>query len=111
MPVQVAEDLLCQLHGGGADGHRPFGEPGLGADPLRDGDGLLDQLVQNGARGLGLEGDIEGVLELSQDLRLSQHHGVEARGHAEGVAHALGVGINVERLLQVLRARGRGNRK
>ena len=95
-PVQVAEDLLGKLDRGGADGNRPLRQSGLRTDPLRDGDRLLDQFVQDRAGGLGLKSNIEGILELAQDLGLAEDQGVQARSNPEGVAHALGIGIDVE---------------
>ncbi len=40
--------------------------------------------------------DLEGVLDLTQDLRLAEHERVERRGDAEQVAHRRSTGVTVE---------------
>ncbi len=83
---EVLEDLLRE-----ARGHRRYrdvllAERGRGVDALRDGEGLLEQPVEDAARGArGLGGEV-GVLHLPDDLRLAEDHGVQARRHAEEVA-------------------------
>ena len=38
----------------------------------------------------------EGVLHLPEDLRLADHHGIQARGHAERVADRVVLGMDIE---------------
>jgi hypothetical protein len=57
--------------------------------------------VQHRARGARRLGQREGVLHLPEDLRLAQHHGVEARRDAEGVERGLVAGRSVEQRLQL----------
>ena len=71
----------------------------LGAHALGGGKGGLKQLVEPGAGAAGLVRDPVGVLQLTQNLRLAEHHGVESRGDAEGM-------IDRESILMHVQARG-----
>ena len=62
----------------------------------------MEQVIENDARGVAGRGLAVGLLELAQDLRLAQNHGVEAGGHAEEVAHGLVVDVAVGVGLEIL---------
>ena len=82
----------------------------------------LEQLVERGAQSACVRGGAYRVFHLTQNLRLAQHHGIEAAGDAEGVArgmlvlvavavfpqrmgfHAPGLGQPVQGLRHVLEA-------
>jgi hypothetical protein len=89
--AQVLEQLGRQPHRRGrhADGMRA--DLGGGADFLGHRERALEQLVQRAAQRAGLVGLAHGFLHLAEDLGLAQHHGIEARRHAEGVARGLAV--------------------
>jgi len=72
---------------------------GSGAHFLGDREGVLEQLVQQHAQGARLLGVACGVLDLAEDLRLADDHGIEPARHPEDVADrvALRVGIQVRR--------------
>ena len=57
----------------------------LGADALRGRKRRLKKLVERGTGAAGLVRYAIGILELAQDLRLAEHHGVESRGDGEGM--------------------------
>ncbi len=42
-----------------------------------------------------------GILELAQNLRLTQHHRIQARSNPHHVAHSLGIPVNIERALKL----------
>jgi hypothetical protein len=54
---------------------------------LGHGEGLLEELVQRRAQGPRALGGPDRLLDLSQDLRLADHHGVEAASDPERVLH------------------------
>ena len=56
---------------------------------LRHRERALEQLVQQRAERAGRLGRAHRLLHLAEDLRLAQHHRVEAGGDAERVAHRL----------------------
>jgi len=56
----------------------------------------LEQLVQIGAEPAGFLGGAHRILHLPKDLRLAQHHRIEAGSDAEGVAHGFVLGQHVE---------------
>src|SRR5688572_103941 len=56
---------------------------------LGDVEGALKGLVQAAAGMVVLERDIVGLLQLAEDFRLAEHHGVEAAGDLEQVLDAL----------------------
>ena len=60
----------------------------LGADALCGRKRRLKELVERGAGAAGLLRYAVGILELAQDLRLAEHHGVESRGDAKACATA-----------------------
>ena len=59
--------------------------------------------MQQRAQRAGLVGRAHRVFHLAQDLRLAQHHGIQAAGHAERMAHGIVVLVAVQ-----VRAQGRG---
>ncbi len=69
---------------------------GLRAHPLGHAEGLAEERVQPRADRLAGLGQREGVLHLAEDLRLADHHGVEAGRHAEGVAHGVAIEVRIE---------------
>ena len=90
-PFQPAEDLARQLDGGKAHRDRAFAERRLGSHPLADPEGRLEQARQQGADALPVGGDLERVLDLAQDLRLADDHGIEAGRHAKQVPRRVAV--------------------
>ena len=82
---QVFEQLPGQSHrrGGHADGVRA--DLGGGAHFLGHRKRALEHLVQGGTQRAGRVGFTHGLLHLPQNLRLAQHHRVQAAGDAEGM--------------------------
>ncbi|MCY1526970.1 hypothetical protein D9M68_620200 [compost metagenome] len=87
--VQVAEHALGQADGGGGHGYRLRPDGGLRPHFLGHREGALEHLVQQGAQGPGFAGGAHRVFHLAHDLGFAQHHGVQAAGHAESVAHGV----------------------
>ena len=93
---EPGEDLLRQLDGGERDGHRMPRDLRLRPHLLRHGEGLREQRVEGGPDRLARLGEGERVFHLPQDLRLAEHHRVEARGDAKRVPNGLALGVGVE---------------
>ena len=88
-----------EAHRRGGEGDRIRADPGLGAHALGGGKSGLKQLVERGAGAAGLLSDPIGVLQLPEDLRFAEHHGVESRGDVEGM-------LDGEAFLMDVEARG-----
>ena len=68
----------------------------------------MQEAVEDGAGALALPRLGVGGLELAEDLRLAEYEGIEARRHAEQVAHGFIVFILVEVRLQFVHAAAAG---
>ena len=91
-----AEDLARQLDGRVAHRDGALANAGFRAHALGDSKGAgKDSLEQAAESALGF-GDGVGGLELAEDLRLAQDHGIQAGGHAEQVMNGLVAGEMVE---------------
>ena len=96
MPCKRAEDLAGEVDGDGGDGDGRAADLGLGADALGDGEGALQERLERGGDGADLAGDGVGLLDLAEDLRLADDHGVERGGDAEEMADGLALAELVE---------------
>ena len=85
----AVENALRQAHRGSGHRHAVRADFRRAAHFLGDGKAALEQLVQIGAEATGGIGQAYCVLHLPEDLRLAQHHRVQARRDAEGVAHGV----------------------
>ena len=94
--LQRAEDLARQFHGHRGDGDGVRADLGLRANLLGGGKGALQQVLELAAHGARGARHGEGLLHLAQNLRLAHHHGVQAGGHAEEMAHGFLVAMLVE---------------
>ena len=83
--AQVRVHPPREADGRGGEGDRVGADLRLGADALCGRKRGLKELVERGAGAAGLLRHAIGILELAQDLRLAQHHGVESRGDGEGM--------------------------
>ncbi len=79
-------------------GHRDDvgADSGVAAHFLRHREGALEQLVEQRSERAGGFGDASRFFHLAQDLRLADHHGIEARGDAERVPHGFGLRKRVQ---------------
>ncbi len=84
--LEVGEELLRQGYRRVGDRNGARADLGVGAYFFRDRKGVLEQSRQLLADGPGALGVAVGVLELAENLRFAQHHGVEPAGHPEDVA-------------------------
>src|SRR5712691_8629072 len=96
LAVEPREDLLRQLDRGERDGHRMPRDLRFRPHPLRNGERLGEERVKRGPDRLARLGERERILHLAQDLRLADHHRVEARRHAERVTNRLPIGVRIE---------------
>ena len=96
---QRAEDLARQFDRRVTDRNRVFPDAGLGAHALGDAEGARQDGIEKAAdRAVGF-GCRVGALDLAQDLRLADHHGIETRRNPKQVMNRLLVG-------QVVKMRG-----
>ena len=93
---EVSEDLLGELHPGRRHRDRVGTNLSGGAHFLGHGEGPLEEVVQVHAQAARLVGLSGGLLQLAQNLGLTEHHGVQATGHAKDMSHGLGLGVLVE---------------
>ena len=83
------KDPLGELHRRGSHRDGRAADVGLRADVLGDGERALEKAVQHKPQRSGGFGIAHRLLHLAQDLRLAQHHRVEAGRHPERVRHRL----------------------
>ena len=79
------EDALGQLHGRGGHRYRCGADVGLTTNVLRDGERALEQAIQDEAKAAGGFRAPHRLFHLAQDLRLAQHHRIEAARNPESV--------------------------
>ena len=87
----IFEDLLGQQHPGEGKRHRIAPDAGLRARALGGFIGLLEQAAQGRPDRLGRFGIRKRLLDLAENLRLAEHHRVQAGGHAENMPDGLGL--------------------
>ena len=85
MPGKIREKLLRETHGRICHRHRAGADFGVGPDLLGDGKRVLEQPAELFADRAALLCLAIGVLELAQDLRLTEHHRVEPAGDPKDV--------------------------
>ena len=83
------EDPLRHPDASRGHGDRVRADVGVRADLLGDGEGSLEELVQHRPQGAGVLGGADGLLQLAKDLRLAEHHRLQAARNAERVRHGL----------------------
>jgi hypothetical protein len=76
-----------------------------------DRERALKKLVEQQAERAGLLRGAHGVLELAEDLRLAQHHGIEPARHAERVLDRVLARQLIHVRIEVLRFSADGNRR
>ena len=96
LAVERAEDFAGEVDGDRGDGDGRAANLGFGADALGDGEGALQERLERGGDGADLAGDGVGLLDLAEDLRLADDHGVERGGDAEEMADGLALAELVE---------------
>jgi hypothetical protein len=89
--AQIFEQLRRQPHRGGRHADAVGADLGGWCALPWPPKAALEQLVQRGAQRAGFVGFAHRLLHLAQDLRLAQHHRIQPRGHAEGVAGGIAV--------------------
>ena len=90
------ENVLGQSHRRRGDAHATALDFCLGADLLRGLEGSLERPVEPPAGVTVFQSELVGLLQLPEDFRLTHHHRVEPRRHAEKVSKAVWLGERVE---------------
>ena len=115
--LEALEDLAREVDGDARHRDRTLGDAGLVPHALRRREGVRIEPRQDRAAGAARDGDAVGVLHLTEDLRLADHHRVDRARDAEQVAHRGAVHQLVERVVELtaasrprLRARARARR-
>ncbi len=93
--LEIAEDLFGQAHRREGHRDRAAADGGVGAHLFGDVEGVLEQPAQRPPDGTRAAGGAEGVLDLAEDLRLAEDQRIQAARHAQDVAHALVVFMDV----------------
>ena len=99
--AQVRIDATCQTDRCGGDRYRVLADAGFRPHPFGRGKGGLEQLIERGAGAAGFLSRAVRVLQLTQDLRLAEDHGIESRGDTEGVFDRPLFLVNVQTRSQV----------
>ncbi len=94
--VESLEDGARQIRRDRRHRHRFPGDAGLGADTLGDRERAVEGLVEDRARGAGTGRRHVLLLHLPEDLRLADHHRIEARRDAEEMADRVAAVVDVE---------------
>jgi hypothetical protein len=101
-PFESAEYLLCKFHSGKADGHRVVGNSRFRSHSLGHPERMMEDLVQYDTGRVMLYGRAERILDLAQNLWFSHNHGVDARCHAEQMAHRFMVKVQIKAFVHLL---------
>ncbi len=88
--------LLVQLDRGVAEGDRALADGGLGARAASGRGRAAGAAAQDRARGAERFGLCRGLLHLTEDLGLAQHHRLQAAGDREQVPSRFGASFDVE---------------
>ena len=91
VPLEAREHAPRELDAGGGDRDRARADRGFRAHALGDGEGGLEQAIEQRAGRARLLRRAVGVLELAEDLRLAEDQRVEPGGDGERVAHGVRV--------------------
>ena len=94
--VEVAEDLLGERDRGVADRDGAGAERGFRPHALADGEGRVEQAVEQRSGGFGLPGGAVRFFDLAENLRLADDQRIEAGRDAEQVAGRFEVGDLVD---------------
>lgn len=90
---EVVEDAAGQAHRGIGHRYRVLADTGAGAHLLGYREGVLKQQLQLAAEPAGLSRRLVGALELTENLRLAQHHRIEPHRDAHQVAGCFPIAI------------------
>jgi len=102
-PAEVIEDTTRQADRGIGHGNRVLADRGFGAHLLGDRERMLEQPLQLAAQPHVLARNLIGILELTENLRLAQHHGIEPRGDTHQMAGRFTLVIVIGATEQLLR--------
>ena len=94
--LEAVEDAARQLDGRRADGDGFLRDPGLAPHALGDRERLVKAAMEHATRRTDRRRHPVLLLQLPEDLRLTDDHGIEAGGDAEEVANRLAIGVRVE---------------
>ena len=98
--AQVFEQLRGQAHGGGGHADRMRANFGGAANLFGHCKRALEELVERGTQSARVGCCAHGVLHLTQNLGLAEHHGVEPTGYSErmpcGIVFLQGVGVGLQ---------------
>ena len=101
LPLKRTEYLLRQIDGNRGHRNRGTADLSLAAHPFRNAKGILQQLVEAGLCRSDRLRDRIGFLHLAQNLRLADHHRVQARRHAKKMPHGVLLPVFVDMRTQL----------
>ena len=94
---ETAQQLLGQTYGSIGDTDRGRTNGGLRAHPLCHAEGPVQQAIQYRPGGTVIRRRLIGILDLTENLRLSDDHGIQPAGHAKQVAY----GFRIARMVNM----------
>ena len=95
-PFERAEDFAGEIDSDGCDGDGVGADAGFAARFFGGGKGALQQVLELAGDGPGGARHGKGLLDLAENLRLADDHGIEAGGHAEEMADGFLLAVFVE---------------
>ena len=100
---QIPRHFRQESHRFAAHAGRPAADAGFRAGPAAGTDGRAEGLLQQRTDAAHPGRGLMGLADLSQDLGLAEHHGIEARGNQAEVAQDVEPGPQIEMRPQRLR--------
>src|SRR5687768_57370 len=97
---EIAEDLLCKLHGGVRNRHGMLPDGRVRADPFRHAHRLRVNLLKETVQCAEVLRRLKCRADLPADLRLADDHRIETRGNAAKMLDNVDVTKNVKMVLQ-----------
>ena len=85
--IEPGEELVGEAHGGRGDRDRVGADLGVGANLLGHGERVLEQPAQVTAQRIGLLRIAKRILQLPENLGLTEHHRVEPARDAEDMSN------------------------
>ena len=104
--AEAAEDAAGEVDRDARDAHRPGADGRLRAHALGHGERAVTHRAERALERPGGDGRLVGLLDLPEDLRLAEHHRVEARRDAEHVLDRVVAALVVEIRREVVAAAG-----
>ena len=89
LALQCSKNLFCQLHCNRGDRHRRGSYRGLGTNAFGHSKGAGEKLIELSANRAHRAGSRVSLFHLTKNLRLSDHHRIQAGSDTKNVPHGI----------------------